>query len=355
MTAKRIFHARVRQMLVILALSASLPIGSVLADTIAIKGDAPQSYTVVKGDTLWDISGKYLEQPWRWPDLWEGNPQIANPHLIYPGDVISLYYQDGQPRLGINRARGTVKLSPKIRSSVIDDAIPVIPIEAIQHFLRKLKILDKASIDGAPYIIRAQEARIIAAKGERIYIKGLPDANDDSRYQIYRSEDPINDPATGDIIGYEGIYIGDAKFDRAGDPATLLITSSVQEAAVGDIIVVRESDDVLTNFHPKVPSQQVSGVVLNIIDGVGIFSNSQAVIINIGASDGLGRGHVLSIFSKGETVPDDVSPKRGDTVTLPDERAGTLMVVKAFENLSYAITMESRLPMRLLDEVHTPE
>jgi len=356
MTAKRIFHARVRQMLGILALSASLGISNVLADTVQIKGDAPQSYTVVKGDTLWDISGKYLEKPWRWPELWEGNPQIANPHLIYPGDVISLYYKDGQPHLGINRARGTVKLSPKIRSSVIDDAIPVIPIEAIQQFLRKLKILDKASIDKAPYVVRGQEARIIAAQGDRVYVKGLSDASSGKGYQIYHIGDPINDPTTGDVIGHEGIYIGDAKFDSAGDPATLLITSSAREASVGDRIIARESNEVLTNFQPKVPDQQINGQILNIIDGVGIFATLQAVIINRGAADGLSRGHVLSTFSKGETVLNDVTTESTkDTVTLPDERAGTLMVIEAFENLSYALAMETRLHMRVLDEVRTPE
>jgi hypothetical protein len=355
MTAKRIFHARVRQMLGILALSASLGIGTVLADTVTIKGDAPQNYTVIKGDTLWDISGKYLEQPWRWPELWEGNPQIANPHLIYPGDVISLYYKDGQPHLGINRASGTGKLSPKIRSSVIDDAIPVIPIEAIQQFLRKLKVLDKATIDGAPYVIRGQEARIIAAHGDRVYVKGLTTDDSNKRFQIYHVDDPINDPATGNLIAHEGIYVGDAKFDKAGDPATLYITTAAREARVGDIIVARDSDRALTNFQPKVPEQQINGQILNIIDGVGIFTTLQAVIINRGAADGLSRGHVLSAFSQGETVPNDVTTDPKDTVRLPNERAGTLMVIEAFENLSYALAMESRLQMRILDEVRTPE
>lgn len=354
MTAKRIFSAGIRRALLSLALVSSLGISNVHADTVKIKGDAPQSYTVVKGDTLWDISGKYLEKPWRWPELWEGNPQIANPHLIYPGDVISLHYVDGQPRLGINRARGTVKLSPKIRATQIDDAIPVIPVEAIQQFLKKLSILDKSAMDSAPYVIRSQEGRIIAAQGDRVYVKGLSDTTN-KNFQIYHLGDAINDPSTGDVIGHEGIFIGDAKLDQAGDPATLLMTSTTREVGVGDRVVAREDDEALTNIHPKVPEQQLSGRILNIVDGVGIFGRFQAVIINLGASDGLARGHVLSAFSKGETVPNNVTEERKDTVTLPDERSGTLMIIEAFDNLSYALAMESRLQMRVLDEVRTPE
>ena len=354
MTAKRIFSARLRRVLGILAVSASLGMSQALADTLEIKGDAPQTYTVVKGDTLWDISGKYLEKPWRWPELWEGNPQIANPHLIYPGDVISLSYVDGQPRLGINRARGTVKLTPQIRSTPIDDAIPVIPVEAIQQFLQKLTVLDKASIDSSPYIVRSEEGWVTAAQGDRIYVRGLTDEGN-KNYQVYRVGDPIEDPTTGQVIAHEGIFAADVELDRIGDPSTLLITSSARETTVGDLVVPREDNKVLSNIHPRVPDSQLNGRILEIVGGVGIFGRFQAVIINLGESDGLSRGHVLSAFSKGETILDTNSNKRRDMVKLPDERAGTLMVIEAFENLSYALAMESRMQLRVLDEVRTPE
>ena len=354
MTAKRIFPVLVRQLLGILALSASLGIGNALADTIEIKGDAPQSYTVVKGDTLWDISGKYLEKPWRWPELWEGNPQIANPHLIYPGDIISLSYVDGQPRLGINRAHGTMKLSPKIRSTPIDDAIPVLPLGAVKQFLLKLALLDKATIDSAPYVVRGEEGRIVVTQGQRVYVKGLSDTGDKG-YQIYHAGDPINDPATGDLIAYESIFAGDAKLDQLGDPSTLLVTSNTREISVGDIALARDADSIITDYYPKVPDKQLNGQVLDIIGGIGAFGRFQSVIINLGTSDGLARGHVLSVFAKGETVLDTVSPERKDTVKLPDERAGSVIVIEAHENLSYAFVVESRQHMRVLDEVRTPE
>ena len=354
MTAKPIFPARIRRALISLALVSSLGISNVIADTLQIKGDAPQSYTVVKGDTLWDISGKYLEKPWRWPELWEGNPQIANPHLIYPGDVISLHYVDGEPRLGINRARGTAKLTPKIRATAIDDAIPVIPVEAIHQFLRKLSVLDQATIDSAPYIVRGQESRIIAAQGDRIYVKGLTDTSAES-YQVYNIGYPIQDPTTGAVIGHEGIFVGDASLDVAGDPATLILNSVAREASVGDLVVARNGDAALTDIYPKVPDTQLTGRVLIIIDGVGVFGRFSAVIINLGSADGLSRGHVLSSFTKGEIVPDEGSRDRRDRVQLPDERSGTVMVIEAFENLSYALAVESRAEIRLLDEVRTPE
>ena len=367
MTAKRFFPARIRLTLIILSISTALGAGNLLADEVDIKGDAPQSYTVVKGDTLWGISGKYLDKPWQWPDLWEGNPQIANPHLIYPGDILSLYYVDGQPRLGITQhsnqqpaamlpsgERATVKLSPQIHASPINDAIPVIPVEAIQQFLHKLSVLDKTTFESAPYVIRSQEGRIIAAQGDRIYVKGELNSGD-RHFQIYHLADPIKDPATGNIIGHEGKFVGDAKLDRIGDPSTLIMTSSAREVVVGDRVVARDPTKALNNFNPKVPDQQVNGQILNIVDGVGILGRFQAVIINLGTADGLSRGHVLSAFTKGETINDSVSAQRNDTVTLPDERSGTLMVIEAFENLSYALAMESRLVMRVLDEVRTPE
>ena len=354
MTAKPIFPALIRRVLISLALVSSLGISNVFADTLEIKGDAPQRYTVVKGDTLWDISGKYLEKPWLWPELWEGNPQIANPHLIYPGDVISLHYVDGQPRLGLNRVGGKVKVSPKIRATTIEDAIPVIPVEAIQQFLRKLSVLDKATIDSAPYVVRGEESRILATVGHRLYVKGLTDTSAEN-YQIYHVGEPINDPSSGKVIAHEGIFVGNASLDVAGDPATLVLNSIAREASVGDLVVARDDDKALANIFPKVPDAQLNGRVLNIIDGVGVFGRFQAVIVNLGAADGLSRGHVLSSFSKGELVPDEATKDLRDRVQLPDERSGTLMVIEAFENLSYALAMESRKQIRVLDEVRTPE
>lgn len=349
MTAKRIFSG-----IGVLLIAGFLGLASALADTLNIKSDAPQIYTVVKGDTLWDISGQYLEKPWRWPELWEGNPQIVNPHLIYPGDVISLSYVDGQPSLSINRARANVKLAPRIRATQIDDAISVIPVDAIRPLLSRLDILDKATMDKAPYVIRGQENRILMAQGDRIYVVGLSDSSQ-KNYHVYHLGAPINDPVTGETIAHEGIFVGDATLDIAGDPSTLLMTRSVREVAVGDRLLVAKSEKSLSNIYPKVPAEKLHGRILNVIGGTDVMGRLQTVVINLGKSDGLSLGHVLSVFNVGETIDNQVSEARGDSITLPNMRAGTLLIVDAYEKLSYALVMESRLPIRIMDEVRTPE
>ena len=347
------------------------------SDTLNVRDDAPEKYTVVKGDTLWDISGRYLDKPWRWPELWKNNPQIANPHLIYPGDVISLYYVDGQPTLGINRDESdvirsepdidpdidpntnlvpeTVKLLPQIKATPIDSAIPVVPVEDIQQFLHELKVVGKATLDNAPYIVRGQEGRIIAAQGDRVYAKGLDSTKSGQTFQIYHQGKPVRDPVTNNIIAYESILVGNAKLEQAGNPATLLITSSKRETSVGDRLIATTSDVELSNFYPRVPDNFVSARILNVVDGTRLIGRNQTVIINAGTRQGLDRGHVLSTFTKPEKVPDNVSSDPVDTVTLPSERSGTLIVIRPFENLSYALVMESRLPLHPLDEVRTPE
>ncbi|TNG01810.1 MAG: LysM peptidoglycan-binding domain-containing protein [Gammaproteobacteria bacterium] len=348
MTAKRFFAGALGLLTV-----GVLSIGTVIADTLAVKGDAPETYTVVKGDTLWDISGKYLEKPWRWPELWEGNPQIINPHLIYPGDVISLYYVDGEPRLGINRSH-RMKLKPKIRATHIDDAISVVPVEAIKQFLTQLKVADKASMDDAPYVVGATQDRVVAGAGDRVYVKGLENSDNDE-YQIYHLGDPITDPVTGNVIAYEVIFVADAQASAYGDPATLLLTYSSRETKKGDRIMPSKTDEVLTDFYPTVPQDDLNGQVLNILDGVAQYGRFQAVIVNLGKQHGVDRGHVFSVFNKGEVIEDIVTADPKDTVKLPDERAGTVMVIAAYEEMSYALVMESRLPMRLLDVVKTPK
>lgn len=352
MTLKCIF---LRLLPGLLAITLSIFSLQVSADTLKVKEGAPSSYTVVKGDTLWDISGRYLDQPWRWPELWKANPQIANPHLIYPGDVISLYYQDGQPRLAVNRTTQNVKLSPQVRETLIDDAIPVVPIKAIQPFLKNhLRILDKASMDKAPYVVSGEESRILNAVGDRIYAVGL-DNSSHKNYQIYHLGDPIHDPDTGKVIAHEGIFVADTMLESPGQPATLKVTASRREIAIGDRLIASSEEQKLSDFYPKAPSNNLQGKILNIIDGVEIAGRYQAVIINLGKADGLSRGDVLSTFAKERAVLDEVTEKPNDTVTIPKERSGTLMIIRPFERLSYGLVMESQLPLRISDEVRTPK
>ena len=337
-----------------------------MAQGLEVKPDAPSTYTVVKGDTLWDISGRYLDQPWRWPELWGVNPQIENPHLIYPGDVITLYYQDGQPRLGLNvadrpggsdgvggqgRTPSSIRLSPQIRSKKIDSAIPVIPIEDIQQLLRNLRAFDRASIVNTPYVVGAPQGRIISAEGERIYVKGLTQGHE--QYDIYHISEAIYDPDTKERLAYEGIHVGTARLDKFAEPATLIVTGSSREIVRGDRLIPMV--DIQTgNFYPRPSPGRITGKIISVVDGVGIIGRYQTVIINVGLKHGITRGDVFSAFSKPTTVLDVVSAEPGDSVELPATRSGTLMVVQPFQKLSYALVMESRLPLRLYDEVRSP-
>lgn len=354
MTVKRILTAPAHQLLSLVILLTNLTAGNALAETIDIKGNAPQSYTVTKGDTLWDIASKYLEKPWRWPELWRKNPGIENPHLIYPGDIISLSYIDGQPQLGINRANSTIKLSPKIRSTPIDNAIPVIPAEAIQQFMYKHKVFDKTTIEQAAYIIHGPNERIISARGDRIYAKGLIDS-DNKHYRIYRIDGPINDPTKDKVIGYKGIFVGDARLDHIGNHAVLSITSSVREVHVGDRVFAREKvDPTPADIYPKVPNSPLVGQILEIIDGTKFVGQLQTVIVNLGTADGLSRGHMLSVFNKKKTISGKTSSEHGNITSLPSEKSGTLMVMKTFKHYSYALVMESHSLLRIFDEIRSP-
>lgn len=341
------------------------------ADTLQIRPDAPERYVVVKGDTLWDISERFLDSPWRWPELWRGNPHIQNPHLIYPGDILTLVFVDGEPRLQITRAGQplpavlpppaprpglqTEQRFPRARATPIRGAIPVVNIEDIQRFLRELSLLDSASIVAAPYIVSAQEGRIMAARGDRVYAMGMSAAERGDKFHIYHIGKPVRDPDTDEVIAYEGIFVGDAELERLGRPSTLLLTATKRETATGDRLLTALDESDLTDFYPKPPDTDIAAKILNVIDGGGMAGLYQSVVINAGIADGLQRGDVLSTFTRQEIVEDTVTKKMGDVVRLPARRSGTLMVIKPFARLSYALVMESRLPLRVHDEVRAPE
>jgi hypothetical protein len=321
--------------------------GVVAAETVALKNDHPAEYTVVKGDTLWDISAMFLRDPWRWPDIWHANQQIANPHLIYPGDVLSLVYIDGQPRLMLNR--GTVKLSPQIRSTPIDDAIPVVPIDAIKSFLSRPYVLEKGQLDDAPYIVAFADEHIMGGSGQRFYGRDLDD--NATKYDVVRKGGDYTDSETGELLGHEAIYIGSSVVQKQGDPATLLLTDTQQESLPGDRMLPVEEDVALMNFHPKTPSTPVDGAIISVFNGVTQIGQYNVVVIDRGTQNGLEVGDVLHIKRRGETILDDISPERGDTVKLPDEDAGLLMVFRTFDRVSFGIVMHATRAMHVLDKV----
>ncbi|AQZ94077.1 LysM peptidoglycan-binding domain-containing protein [Halopseudomonas phragmitis] len=313
----------------------------------------PERYTVVRGDTLWDIAGRFLSLPWKWPEIWHANPQIDNPHLIYPGDIISLVYIDGQPRLMVSRGDGgTIKLSPTIRAKPIAEAIPTIPLEAINAFLNAGRILDDLdAIEQAPYVIGGEAESVVAGAGSKVYARGDVDQSVPA-FGIYRRGKSFSDPETGEFLGLHAQDIGTGEVvANERDIVTLNISRSRQEVRVGDRLMETEERPVASTFFPSDPDQQVEGLILDVPHGVTQIGLYDVVILNKGIRDGLKEGSVLAIYKTGEVVRDRV---RNEQVRLPDERAGLLMVFRPYEKLSYGIVLNANRQLAIMDKVRNP-
>lgn len=332
--------------------------GPAAADVVRLAPDAPDRHVVVKGDTLWDISARFLADPWLWPEIWHINPAIENPHLIYPGDVIYLEFVEGRPVLRLDRSEPvmrTVRLSPSARISPIDTAVPTIPYDAIGQFLKYPRIVTLEELDNSGYIIASSEDRLISGTGNRVYARGLPD-NGVDRYTIVRRGEVFRNPLNKrDILGYEAIHVGYVTVTRTGDPATLLITQSEREVLIGDRLLPVEDTEISQHFLPRAPEAEIDGHIISVLDGISRIGQYQVVALDKGSNDGLEIGHVLSIWQSGAVVRDNIGPRRnGRAVQLPDERAGTLMLIRLFDRVSYALVMEATRDLKLLDKIKQP-
>ena len=334
--------------LILLALSACCVQLAQAGDLL--RADHPDRYTVVRGDTLWDISGRFLYRPWLWPEIWHVNPQIANPHLIYPGDVLELVYLDGRPQLRLQR--GPLKLSPSVRSTPWEGAIPTIPIDAVGPFLTQPYVLDQAQIDAAPYVVAFADEHIIGGAGQKAYIRSIEQA-EPLKYEIVRPGGPYRDAETGEVLGFEALYIGSSQLQRTGDPATVFINRTKLEAAIGDRLIAATEERATANFTPHAPDTDIEGSIISVLNGVNEIGQYNIVVLDRGASDGLAPGTVLRVDQRGETIR-DVVLERGTKITLPDEEAGYLMVFRTFERVSFGLVMNATRPMHVLDRVRTP-
>jgi hypothetical protein len=338
-----------------------LVFSAAIADEVELNPNHPNSYIVKKGDTLWDISGMFLKEPWRWPDIWDVNPQIENPHLIYPGDVLSLTYDaNGRPRLGVKRGPKVVKLSPHARASKLERAIPTIPISKIYPYLTRHRIVTKEEIDSAAYIVAPPNEHVLAVQDQKIYARRIPD-NETKAYDIVHVGKTYINPvkkdknAEDEILGYETIHVGEAEKRRSGDPATLHVTDTVREARVADLLFPSTDAYQDTHFLPRKPDKKVDGVILSVHDGVDQIGQFSVITINLGKQDGMEPGHVLKVYQAGQTIRDLVTEDSFDEVTLPDEPAGIIMVFRTFERVSYALVMKAHTNMHTLDRVSTPK
>ena len=330
------------------------------ADTIDLAPNHPERYVVVRGDTLWDISAKFLTDPWRWPDVWEFNPQIENPHLIYPGDIIVLTYQDGKPVLrvlqgGETGETKTTRLSPKIRTTKVGKAIPTIPMSAVKQFLSKPRIISEREMESSPYIVSTFDSHLIAGKGDQIYARGIKRGKN-IRYSIYRTGRAYRNPGARqeDILGHEAVYVGAAQVRQFGDPTTLTVVDSVREGLIGDKLFPEEDQNANQAFLPHSPNTPVNGSVIEVLDGISRAGQHQTLVINRGEFDGLERGHVLAVHRKGELIRDVVSEDPRDKVQLPDTKSGIIMIFRTFDRVSYGLVMNASKDISLLDIVTNP-
>jgi hypothetical protein len=322
-----------------------------------IRETAPQRYVVQRGDTLWDISSTFLRDPWYWPEIWYVNPQIANPHLIYPGDVISLYYVDGRPRLMIDdgpRVRAE-RLSPQIRTEPLPPPAEM-PIQSLHQFLIRPRVVSEEQLDQAAYILASQDDRLVFGAGDRVYVRGMADAEAEERYSIFRKGAELRDPATDELLGFEAIPVGDGEVVRGGDPATINITRSDREALKGDRMMPLDNSDQDFVFTPHAPPANVDGRVISLFDAISQIARFQVAVINLGERNGIEQGHVLATYQSGRVVQDHFagSVGRGEPVRLPDERIGVMMVFRTFEKVSYALVMESTRPIQVGDALRHP-
>jgi len=362
-----------------LAQTSSLPITPEWRDTaqrVAQAGvplsdlapNAPDSHTVQPGDTLWGISGMFLRNAWRWPELWGMNLQeIRNPHLIYPGQVLLLERLDGRARLRLAGSDGgaptnTVRLSPRVRSELLDNgAIAAIPLNLIGPFLTEAVVFNGNELDSAPRIVATQEGRVMVSRGETAYVRGeLAGARD---FRLFRELVPLRDPVTSEVLGFEGRYVGTAEVTRAAEvapvagrsllvPATFRVTSTRLEAVVGDRLSPVPQQELVA-YVPRAPANPIEGRVVSIYgDGLRGGQN-QVVAINRGQRDGLERGHVLALWRTG-TVTVDTTSRDKAALRLPDERHGLLFVFRVFERVSYALILNVQDPVRAGDRFTQP-
>lgn len=313
-----------------------------------LRPDAPLRYTVQRGDTLWSLANRFLLDPWQWPEIWIVNDQVRNPHLIYPGDVLSLIEVDGRPQLTL--AGDLERLSPQIRELPLEAAIPTIPIDAIRDFLRGPRLVTADELKTAPYLLSFVDAHLIGGEGALIYVRRLPPV-EPWTYAVVRSGQAYKDPDDGSILGYEALPIGEAVVREPGDPATALLSQTYREALVGDHLLPVEPDAFQADFYPHAPTQPVGGRIIAAFDGISQISQFQIVAINRGSQQGLEPGHVLQILQAGARVAD---PYGKTKVQLPDQPAGQLMVFKTTPRLSYALVMSVTRPAHLLDRVEAP-
>jgi len=342
--------------------TAFLSFSAWFSNAAELKADHPEFYVVQPGDTLWDISEMFLNSPWLWPEIWYVNNQVENPHLIFPGDVIALVYINGQPRITKGMLPdGTIKLRPQARQLSADEAIPTIPLDAILPFLTSAQVVSESQLDHSPYVVGNDSERLLAAENNKVYVRGITNFAE-QKYTFFRKGDAYIDPDTGELLGIEAIHVGDGVKIQSGDPSIVRLSKSKQEVRHGDNALPTNEEQLRPVYFPHAPSSFDGGQIISVYGGVQQIGQYDIVVINRGEREHMEVGHVLSISATGKTVKDDIAKKRNDeydeeiseTVTLPDEYAGRLMIFRTFEKVSLGLVLKSERTIHVLDKVKTP-
>jgi nucleoid-associated protein YgaU len=357
--------------LVIAALFAgasAVAAAAVQPGSCAFLPDAPDQHLVVKGDTLWDISGKFLEHPWCWGEVWGMNrEEIHNPHWIYPGQVV--YFNRRTGRLSLQPPGAddgvaylpTTRLSPQLRTEDVGrDAVPSVPASAIEALLSQPLIVEADELDAVPRIVATQEGHVFLGRGDKAYVRG--DLKGGTAFQVFHPGEALLDPVTGKLLGYEAVYLGTvsvkAPAKTAADVSTMTVLTAAQEMGTGDRLLV-QPQAALTNYVPHAPAQRLDARVASIYGGVSSAGQNQIVTVNRGALDGLDIGAVLQLYHTGKTVADPTVKtawyKSQPQVKLPDEQYGDLFIFRVFNHVSYGLIMQVSEPVEVGDVARSPE
>jgi len=339
------------------------------ATSCSFRPNAPDQHVVVKGDTLWDISGTFLEHPWCWPQVWGLNrDEIRNPHWIYPGQIV--YFDRAHGRLTLNRPGAgadagqppLVRLSPQLRTERMDEdnAVPAIPPGAIEPFLTQPLVVEPQALAGAARIVAAQEDRLYLGEGDRIYVRGALDGA--TGFQVFRPGKELRDPDTNLVVAHEAAYVGTARLVKAAGPGTdvhtFVVTRSVKEMGVGDRLLPTPPAP-LRNYVPHAPARPVAARVMALASESNFASQNQVVTVNRGTLDGLDVGAVLQLYHLGQTVTDPES--KGflgfgkAKLRLPDEQYGELFIFRVFNHVAYGLVMQVTAPVQIGDVARSPE
>lgn len=335
---------------------------TVLAEGPALKSDHPERYVIKKGDTLWDIAGRFLESPWRWPEIWDVNPDIKNPHLIYPGDVVVLTFIDGKPVLTIEkpvkveRKRATVKLSPQVRVEQVTRPVSTIPLNVVEKFLSRVQVISREELRKSPYVVALGDRHIVSGMSDRIYAKG-GHVRKNGVYMVAHPGKVYKDPYSmgSPELGIEITYVAKTRIEEEGDPATGLLIESFRETLRGDRLLKDQRKNLNAgDFVPRVTDKPVSGRVISLVDAMAMSGQYQVIVLNRGSQQGLEVGHIFSVKKKGEQVEDVTGDGKGH-ITLPDEKVGMIMVVRAYPRMSYALVLEAKKDINVGDYFVRPE